>query len=373
MQPRKRWARVGLTLLALLTGVALLTTAGWATPTKPGITVQLAPVNQSVTRGSTAAWTVTLTSTNGLAGSVVLTASGLPAGTTATFSPATTTLTSSGAGSTATATLAVATSTTTPVGPDTFTVTATSGKVTGSMTAGLTVNPPLSGSLALTATPATVTIAPGATAAYGLSLSRTNLPGDVTFAVSGTPAGVSATVTPSPTSGTGATLQVATSDQTGEGTVTLAVTASGQDAGGATRSALATVKLVITTTHRQLVVSGDVDGLAPGLLRPIDLTVTNQDKKPVSVTNLTVSLQSVSRTQYAVAHGLACGLADYAVRQYSGPYPLAGPGLGSRSLDQLGIPAPQWPQVMLVDRPVNQDGCKGATLTLGYAASGQGS
>ncbi|MGN6635029.1 MAG: COG1470 family protein [Oryzihumus sp.] len=373
MQARKQWARVGLTLLVLATGVTLLTTAGWATPTKPGITVQLAPANQSVTRGSTAAWTVTLTSANGLAGPVTLTASGLPAGTTATFSPAVTSLAASGARSTVTATLAVTTSTSTPLGPDTFSVTATSGKVTGSMTAGLTVNPPLSGSLALTATPATVTIAPGATAAYGLVLSRTNLPGDVTFAVSGAPAGTSATVAPSPTSGTAATLQVVTTDQTGEGTFALTVTAAGQDAGGATRSALATVQLAITTTHRQLVVSGDVDGLAPGLLRPLDLTVTNQDKKPVSVTNLAVSLQSVSRTPYAVAHGLACGLTDYAVRQYSGPYPLAVPGLASRSLDQLGIPAGQWPQVMLVDRPVNQDGCKGATLTLGYAGSGQGS
>lgn len=364
---------MGLTLLALATGVTLLTTAGWATPTKPGITVQVGPASQTVTRGSTATWAVTLTSTNGLAGTVTLAASSLPAGTTATFTPATTTLSASGAGSTATSTLVVTTSATTPLGPDTFTVTATSGKVSGSMTAGLTVNPPLSGSLSLAATPASVTVAPGGTAAYGLSLTRTNLPGDVTFSVTGAPAGATATVAPSPTGGSTATVQVATTDQAVEGTFTLTVTAAGQDATGATRSAMATVRLVVTTTHRQLSLTGSVDGLAPGVLRPLDLTVTNEDKKPVSVTNLTVSLQSVTRTPYAVSHGLPCSLTDYAVRQYSGPYPLAVPGLSSRSLSQLGLPAGQWPQVVLVDRPVNQDGCKGATLTLGYAGSGQGS
>ena len=42
------------------------------------------------------------------------------------------------------------------------------------------------------------------------------------------------------------------------------------------------------------------------------------------------------------------------------------PGDASTSLVRLGVPAWQWPNLKMRNRPVNQDGCKGATLKLSY-------
>jgi hypothetical protein len=93
----------------------------------------------------------------------------------------------------------------------------------------------------------------------------------------------------------------------------------------------------------------------------------------VSVTNLTVTVQSIARTPYAVSHNQPCGPGDYKVTQYGGSYPLAVPGNGSASLSSLGIASSVWPKVTMLDTASNQDGCKGATLTLAYSGSGQGS
>ena len=40
------------------------------------------------------------------------------------------------------------------------------------------------------------------------------------------------------------------------------------------------------------------------------------------------------------------------------------------SLSDLSLPSGQWPQVGLLNTSVNQDGCKGATLTLDFTGSG---
>jgi hypothetical protein len=37
-------------------------------------------------------------------------------------------------------------------------------------------------------------------------------------------------------------------------------------------------------------------------------------------------------------------------------------------LVRLAIPSWRWPHLKMRNRPVNQDGCKGARLTLGYLA-----
>jgi hypothetical protein len=359
---------------ALIAAVSLVVGAGMATskPGTPAITMQVSPASQSVQRGNSTTYTVTASSSNGFAGSVALSAAGLPSGSGTTFTPAPVTLTS---GSSATSTLTVTTTTATPVGSYTLTITGTSGKVSASVTAGLTVNYPLSGSLSMTATPSSVTMTPGSVGVYTVTLSRSNIPSNVTMSVvSGLPAGASAAFAPNPTTGNSSTLQVTTSSTTAEGNYSLYLVASGVDAGGATRYAYANVQLVVNTTHNAFKITGNLDGLlAPGSApQPLNLSVTNSDQKQLSVTNLSVTVQSVTRTPTAVSKGLACGVTDYAVAQYSGPYPLVVPGNSIRSLADLGVVPAQRPQVAMIDRPVNQDGCKGATLTLAYVGSGQG-
>ena len=60
---------------------------------------------------------------------------------------------------------------------------------------------------------------------------------------------------------------------------------------------------------------------------------------------------------------------DSPIQQFAGAYPFKLAASRTRSLTDLGFPQSQWPQVGMVNRPVNQDGCKGATVTLKYTGT----
>jgi hypothetical protein len=356
----------GLLLLLTAAGVAYA-----AQPAKPGITLGISPASQSITRGKAATYTVAITSTGGFAGKVTLTASGLPTGASAAFSAPAVTLMS---GSTGTSTLTISTTSSTPIASSSITVKG-GGSVNGSVSAGLTVNLPLSSSLTMTTTPASVTMAAGSTAVYGVQLARTNFPGAVTFAVlGGLPSGATAAYTPNPTTANTSTLQITTSATGAEGTFTLYLVSYGKNPSGSTQFAYSSVTLVVTASGKPFTISGNLPGaLAPGISRPMNLTLTNPNKKALSITNLTVTLKTVTRTAYAIAHNQPCTAADYAVAQYSGSYPLAVPANSSTSLSSLGISTSAQPKVSMLNTALNQDGCKGSTLTLAYSGSGQGS
>ncbi|MEV0788882.1 hypothetical protein [Kribbella sp. NPDC050459] len=362
-----RFVIAGVCLLLAAAGLAYA-----AQPAKPGLTLGISPASQSVTRGQTATYAVSATSTGGFTGAVTFSVSGLPSGATAAFNPASVTLSSGGTAST---TLTVTTTSTTPTGSVTFTVQGTSSKVNGSVSGGLTVNAPLSSAIAMTVTPASVTLAPGSTAVFTTQLTRTNFPGAVAFGiVGGLPPGATTTFTPNPTTGNSSTLQVTTPPTADDGTFTLYLVASGKNPAGVTQYAYASVQLVLATTGKPFAISGNLSGaLAPGISRPLDLTLTNPNKKPISVTNLTVTVQSVTRTQYATTHNLPCGPSDYKVTQYTGTYPLTVPGTSNTTLSTQGIPQSFWPQVAMLNTTTNQDGCKSAALTLAYSGAGSGS
>src|SRR5208337_3203190 len=93
------------------------------TTATPNFSLTVAPSTQTVVEGSATSYTVNIGALNGFSGVVTLSASGLPAGATANFVPATVT----GSGS---STLTVRTSGTTPVGTSTVTITGTSGSLT---------------------------------------------------------------------------------------------------------------------------------------------------------------------------------------------------------------------------------------------------
>ncbi|HET6876318.1 MAG TPA: hypothetical protein VFH38_02180 [Jatrophihabitans sp.] len=346
--------------------------AAFAAPSKPDIAMQVAPASQSVARGSSAIYTVTVTSLNGFTGSVVLTAGGQPSGATASFTPTSVKLTS---GAAATASLNISTSSSTPVGAYTLTISGSSGsggsKVSASVTAGLTVNYPLSGALKMSATPDSVSMSPGDTAVYTVQLVRTNLTGPVTLGVTGgLPNDSSVTSTPTSITGNSATLQISTKSSTNEATYPLTLVASGTDVNNVKQYAYANVQLVVTTQGKAFAITGNLPGnLAPGVSIPLNLKVSNPNHSDLAVSNLTVTVQSVAKA--AGASG-TCSVTDYTVDQYSGPYPLVVPSLGSADLGQLNVGPAYWPHVRMLDKAVNQDGCKGATLTLAYNGFGQG-
>lgn len=338
---------------------------------KPGVTLQISPASQSIERAKTASYVVTATSTGGFSGAVALNASGLPAGSSAAFSPSSIALS---AGSTATSTMTVTTTQSTSIGTYTLGITGVSGKVSGTVSAGLTVNYPISSSFSMTATPASVTMSPGSIGVYSIQLSRNNFAGPISLSVAGgLPAGSTPAFAPNPATGNSSTLQITTASNAPNGTYTLYLVGSGPDASGKTQYAYASAQLVIDSTLKNFSLSGNLAGqLAPGTSLPLNLGITNPNSKTMAVTNLSVSIKGVTRTADAIARNLPCGPADYTVTQYNGPYPLTVQPVSSTSLSALGVASSQWPQFKMLDAPANQDGCRGATLQLVYSGSGQG-
>lgn len=115
----------GLLLVSLTSGVVLAANNGNGNQTPKGITVQPAPTSRSVTQGTAASYNVVVQPSGGFSGNVTLSAAGVPAGATATFSPATIAI---GPG-TASVTLSLSTTSATPLGTYTVSLKGTSGTV----------------------------------------------------------------------------------------------------------------------------------------------------------------------------------------------------------------------------------------------------
>lgn len=108
--------------------------------------------------------------------------------------------------------------------------------------------------------------------------------------------------------------------------------------------------------------------ISPGVRAPLDLTLTNPHDVPMSVTGLSVSVQKVSAPNADDVH--PCAVGDFAVDQASNSFEITLAARSTSTLTDLGLARSKRPHVGMLDRPVNQDGCKGASLTLAYTASG---
>jgi hypothetical protein len=114
------------------------TTVGLAVTSPPDFTISAAPGSSTVVQGGSTNYTVTIDALSGFSGTVNLSATGLPASASATFSPAS--ITSAGS-----ATLTVTTAAGTPSGTSSLTITGTSGSLNHSATANLSVSAASSG------------------------------------------------------------------------------------------------------------------------------------------------------------------------------------------------------------------------------------
>jgi len=108
--------------------------------------------------------------------------------------------------------------------------------------------------------------------------------------------------------------------------------------------------------------------ISPGVRAPLDLRLTNPHDVPMSVTGLGVRVQTVSAPNADDAH--PCAVGDFAVDQTSSGLEIAVAARSTSTLINLGIPRAKQPHVRMLNRPANQDGCKGASLTLAYTATG---
>ena len=175
------------------------------------------PASQSVTAGNRAAFTATVNALNGFTGTVTLTAAGLPAGATASFSPAT--ITSAGS-----STLTISTTAATAAGTYPLVITGTSGTLQHTANVSLTVVKPAD--FGLLAAPASQSVTAGNSATFTATVTALNgFAGTVTLAASGVPAGATASFNPASITSAGSSiLTVSTTAATAAGTYSLTVT-----------------------------------------------------------------------------------------------------------------------------------------------------
>ncbi|HET8888291.1 MAG TPA: protease pro-enzyme activation domain-containing protein [Candidatus Angelobacter sp.] len=185
--------------------------------TTPDFSLIATPALQTIVGGDTANYTATVSALNGYTGTVSFSVSGLPAGASPVFTPAS--ITSSGS-----STLAIATTLgTTPNGSYPLVIFATDGVLTHSANVTLVVT-----DFGISATPSSLTIVQGNAGSYSVALTvSSGFVGNVNFSVSGLPVSSSAVFNPASLSASGTTtLTISTSTSTPFGTYPLTITAS---------------------------------------------------------------------------------------------------------------------------------------------------
>ncbi len=202
-----------------------------------------APASVSVAQGSSGTSTISVTPINGFTGSVTLSASGLPAGVTATFgtNPAT-----------STSVLTLTASTTATTGAATVTITGTSGTLTHTATVSLTVTAAAAPNFSLSASPASLTVTQGTAGNSTITVTPSGgFTGSVTLSASGLPAGVTASFGTNPATSTSVlTLTASATATTGAATVTVTGTSG-------TLSHSTTIALTVASSAAQnLIVNG---------------------------------------------------------------------------------------------------------------------
>ncbi|MGB8536521.1 MAG: FG-GAP-like repeat-containing protein [Acidobacteriaceae bacterium] len=169
------------------------------------------PGSLTIGQGTSSPVSISVNPEFGFSGNVNLAVSGLPQGVTASFSPNPTTQTS---------TLTLTASNTASGGASTLTITGTSGSLTAATTLTLSVYTPTF----VLSPPGPVNIGQGMSGStYVVATPEYGFTGNITFAVSGLPSGVTALWNPNPTTGT-SLLTLTASRSAAPGTKTLTIT-----------------------------------------------------------------------------------------------------------------------------------------------------
>jgi hypothetical protein len=108
--------------------------------------------------------------------------------------------------------------------------------------------------------------------------------------------------------------------------------------------------------------------MSPGVQVPLDLHLQNSNKTNMSVTDLKVVVRAVDAPN--ATGQLPCLVEDFAVAQIADDLDLTLPPGTTSSLSSLSVATADWPHVGMLNTSVNQDGCKGASVSLDFSGSG---
>src|ERR1700674_4040833 len=213
---------------------------------KGNYTLSASPSSLTITQGTKGTSKITVTPQNGFTSSVSLSASGLPNGVTASFSPNPATTTS---------TLTLTANSTATAGTVTVTITGTSGNLTHKATITLIVK--AAPNYALSSSPSSLTITQGTAGTSTITVTPQNgFNGSVSLSASGLPSGVTASFSANPATTT-STLTLTASSTATTGTVTVTITGTSGSLSNSATIAL-TVRSVTVTTLPSVWTDGDV-------------------------------------------------------------------------------------------------------------------
>jgi hypothetical protein len=200
-------------------------TGSCGSPPPNDFSISASPSTVTVAPGSNGTTTISTAITSGASQNVVLSASGLPSGAGASFSPPS--VTSGGS-----STMTITTMASTPTGTSTVSVTGTGTSATHSTPVTLVVQTSPPNDFSISASPSTVTVAAGTSGSTSINTATTSGSSQsVSMSASGFPTGAGASFSPtSVTSGSSSTMTITTSPSTPTGTTTLTVTGTGTSA-----------------------------------------------------------------------------------------------------------------------------------------------
>jgi hypothetical protein len=248
------------------TSGTLAHTATLTLTVNPTANFSLSATAASVTQGGTGTSTITVTPTAGFGGTVTFAVSGLPTGVTASFSGDIVTFTAPSTAAT---------------GPSTVTITGTSGTLSHTATLTLTVN--ATANFSLSATAASVT--PGGTGTSTITVTPTGgFTGNVTFAASGLPTGVTASF-----SGDIATFTASSTAAAGSSTVTITGTSG-------TLSHTATLTLTVAGGNGGVTVTTVVNSNSPYF---DDEGIKLSNTTSITSLSITITIQNTGGLTYS--------------------------------------------------------------------------
>lgn len=110
-------------------------------------------------------------------------------------------------------------------------------------------------------------------------------------------------------------------------------------------------------TSQSFTIAGALEGpLLPGRSHRINVQITNPTSSPITITNLTTTLATSSRS---------CDPSNFIVAQgFTRPVTVGADT--TATLSSLGVDRSDWPEVTMRDTATNQDGCKQVVLEFVY-------
>jgi hypothetical protein len=116
-------------------------------------------------------------------------------------------------------------------------------------------------------------------------------------------------------------------------------------------------------------VTGAAQGqLRPGISVPVALMFQNPNRHKVQMKRVRVKIAGIIAPNADAAH--PCTTADFAIRQMPRRTVVRVPGKRTTALGSMHVPMEAWPWLTMLNRPLNQDGCKGAEVRLKFKARG---